>query len=65
MNHYKPVPLDRRCRGTFDQLTIAYIFVAKKCCIWNCGCRSACACVNPVKITRPGKTNLQAKPIAR
>lgn len=63
MNHYKPVPLDRRCRGTFDQLTIAYIFVAKKCCIWNCGCRSAC--VNPVKITRPGKTNLQAKPIAR
>lgn len=32
---------------TFDLLRIAYVFVAKKCCVWDCGCRSAC--VNPVK----------------
>lgn len=42
---------------TFDELRIAYVFEDKKCCVWDCGCRSAC--VNPVK------THDQVKPISR
>lgn len=52
---------------TYDELRIAYVFEAKKCCVWDCGCRSAC--VNPVKthdqVKFLGKTNRQVKQITR
>lgn len=32
----------------FYELRIVYVFVVKKCCVWDCGCRSVC--INLVKI---------------